>query len=196
MSCQLFCSLVGNHVSTPSSASTFCGLQFKAWIFTLSFSLLNNDIKQRILPQKRGHISRCSVKNWKSKSLLRHIQYMWWWIHWQTLTLFALEITPFSFFWCSENDPRVKWPDGSMMTRRAAYLQQTVATAALSQGFGGGWDHVLLLFSHSQCELEQHTSKINGQGSHFQANRLVRMCILSQVVYLSRYVVWGMWVIK
>lgn len=42
---------------------------------------------------------------------------------------------------------------GSVLTWWAAYLQQTVATAALSQGFGGGWDHVLLLLSHSQCEL-------------------------------------------
>lgn len=41
--------------------------------------------------------------------------------------------------------------------RRAAHLQQTVATAALSQGFGGGRDHVLLLLSHSQRELVQHT---------------------------------------
>lgn len=33
------------------------------------------------------------------------------------------------------------------------HLEEAVTTAALSQGLGAGWDHVLLLLSHSQWEL-------------------------------------------
>lgn len=36
-----------------------------------------------------------------------------------------------------------------------AHLQQAVAAPPLPQGFGSGWDHVLLLLSHSKCELAQ-----------------------------------------
>lgn len=40
------------------------------------------------------------------------------------------------------------------------HLEEAVTTAALSQGLGAGWDHVLLLLSHSQWELgRDHRAK-------------------------------------
>lgn len=75
-----------------------------------------------------------------------------------TLTLFCFR-NPAIFFFTVLTPVKVfHMPHEPMAVWWAAYLQQAVATAALPQGLGGGWDHVLLLLSHSQRELAQHNT--------------------------------------
>lgn len=53
------------------------------------------------------------------------------------------------------------WQSHDAAAVAPAHLKEAVSTASLAQRFTGGWDHVLLLLTHSQCKLIP--SKTNGR---------------------------------